>query len=1036
MAGLATILAERGTIVSGSDMVASAYTRQVQARGGTVFIGHDAVNLPEQAEVVVHSAAVPPDNPELEAARKRGIRCVVRGRFLAELAESYPCVIAVGGSHGKTTTTAFIAHILKRAGLQPGYLVGGEIDGWSASAAAGRGAILVTEVDESDGTQAFMRSTYGLVINVEDDHCWNLGGIEALRECFRTFAGNSEHLVAWQTEQAAELFENHPECTFLDADAIPADLKLRVPGKHNRINATLAMTVARMLGVTKKSATRALSTFNGVKRRMTHHFTTADGRISIVEDYAHHPTELAVTLEALRESYPEHKLVAVFQPHRFERVKRYADEFSRLLGSADDVVVVRPFAAWLDDGSAVRPETIAEQIDAVPVTYWRDAPSDLGRHLAVRTAQTETNNAGKIVFAILGAGDVCEVIPTLEEELTVRILDAFEKELHKRCPNCVAHRLGSWADYTTLGIGSAKPLVVEPADVTELRHVLRVSKRQNLPVFYLGKGSNVVGTDRLMQQVVIRPYGPAFTSWSRHGRFIRAGAGVSLTKLIHELADIGLLPARATPLGWIPGAAGGAVRMNAGADGVQIGNFIDRVTGMDRNGRNWEKKGSEIHWGYRETNIPEDVCLTEVLLSFGEGNRDAALAALRSSGEKRRREQPRGRTAGCAFRNAGEASAGKILDAAGCKGLRVGNCRISTKHANFLIASRGATEDDYVTLLRLAQQKVMNRFNIILKPEVVFVNPASSNDIESNIATPHIAVLQGGPSSEHDVSLRSAAAVAKALREAGLKVTQVDVPEARLPRIPADADIVFPVLHGTFGEDGGIQTLLEEKGHRYVGSGAEASAATMSKIISKRIFNDQDILTPGFQIISSADGAVPDGMEFPLIVKPVNQGSTHGLTLLKRYSGWWKRSLKAAFAVDSEVMVEDFVKGVEITVGLLEGEPLPVIEIVPPKGRIFDYDAKYMHSHGHTHYFCPPKNISAKIQKRAQKLAVRVYHALDAKDMLRVDMIVDNEGAPWVLEANSIPGFTSTSLLPMAARQAGITFPELCARLVKGAAAS
>ena len=168
-----------------------------------------------------------------------------------------------------------------------------------------------------------------------------------------------------------------------------------------------------------------------------------------------------------------------------------------------------------------------------------------------------------------------------------------------------------------------------------------------------------------------------------------------------------------------------------------------------------------------------------------------------------------------------------------------------------------------------------------------------------------------------------------------------------------------------------------------------------------------------------------------MVVKPNGQGSSLGMTRLTRLSGWWRRALNRAFALDSCVLAEEFVSGAEITVAVILGEALPVIEIVPPKGRMYDYDAKYEYKNGHTKYFCPPKTVSRAIRAEARRLALRAYEVLGAKDLLRVDFIVDADGTPWFLEAHSIPGFTGTSLVPKAAKAAGIEFPELCSRLVR-----
>jgi D-alanine-D-alanine ligase len=484
-------------------------------------------------------------------------------------------------------------------------------------------------------------------------------------------------------------------------------------------------------------------------------------------------------------------------------------------------------------------------------------------------------------------------------------------------------------------------------------------------------------------------------------------------------------------LGWIPGSVGGAVRMNAGAHGSEFGEFVHRIKGIDaRTGAVVTLDGRDVRWEYRRAGLPSDLIVTQVVLRPDAADHGKTLAAYETAGAERRARQPRTAGVGSVFRNAGTTAAGLLLDRCGCKGMSHGAVRISPRHANFVEAGPGAVERDLVTLLLRARHLVLQKTGVRLMPEVVCADPDSEQRLCHSPRAYHAVVLKGGPSSERIVSLKSGVAVATALRQAGYRVTEIDVTEARLPDLPEDTDVVFPALHGAFGEDGQVQALLEAAGVPYVGSDSQASALIMSKTRSKACVTAAGIPTPRAFPVLSADAPVPAELRFPAIVKPDCQGSTVGMTRLLRPSSWWRRALRKAFAVDSGVFVEEFITGTEITVGLLDGTPLPVVEIVPPKGRMFDYDAKYDHRRGHTHYLCPPEAVSEAVQARAQELAATAYKALGAKDMLRVDFIVDAQGAPWFLEANSLPGFTGTSLLPMAASRHGLSFVELCAHLV------
>jgi len=292
-----------------------------------------------------------------------------------------------------------------------------------------------------------------------------------------------------------------------------------------------------------------------------------------------------------------------------------------------------------------------------------------------------------------------------------------------------------------------------------------------------------------------------------------------------------------------------------------------------------------------------------------------------------------------------------------------------------------------------------------------------------------VAVLYGGPSSEAPVSRKSGQAVAGALREWGFAVREVDFDQAALPPIPADMWVVFPALHGRFGEDGELQALLAAAGLPFVGSDAAASRLIMDKQATKdRLLAHGLPVVPG-ALLHAPSAHPPADLPLPLIVKPNREGSTIGLSRVSQPADW-PAALAAALKFGDGALVERFVRGQEATVGLLAGEPLPVVEIVPP-GEIFDYDAKYTYAHGKTTYHCPPVGLSETVQATLRELAARAFVALGARDLLRVDFLIEQgSGRLYILEGNSLPGFTATSLMPKAAAVAGWSFPMLCAHLV------
>ncbi|HXI83673.1 MAG TPA: D-alanine--D-alanine ligase [Verrucomicrobiae bacterium] len=289
-----------------------------------------------------------------------------------------------------------------------------------------------------------------------------------------------------------------------------------------------------------------------------------------------------------------------------------------------------------------------------------------------------------------------------------------------------------------------------------------------------------------------------------------------------------------------------------------------------------------------------------------------------------------------------------------------------------------------------------------------------------------IAVLMGGPSAEREVSLKSGTAVASALTGTGAKVVPIDIPETKFT-IPSDVDVVFVALHGTFGEDGTLQQILEDTGIAYTGSGPEASARAFDKIAAKAEFRTAGVPTPKYEVF---DRAHPDWrrlalLGFPLVVKPSRQGSSVGISIVHEEARL-EEACRTAWRYDDRLLVEQFIAGRELTVGIFDGHALPVIEI-RPKHDFFTYEAKY--TKGQTDYLVPAP-LEKSVEARAKALALRAHDCLGCRDLSRVDFILAENGELLVLEVNTIPGFTETSLVPQAARASGMGFPNLCARLV------
>jgi UDP-N-acetylmuramate--alanine ligase len=420
MSGYARAAHALGASVSGSDRAASVHSERLREEGVLdASIGHDATNVPDGEDVeIVYSSAVPADNPERLAARQRGLADRPRAELLAELS-ALRRTIAVAGAHGKTTTASMIVHLLREGGVDPGWLVGSSVGPGLANSHWSEGEWLVVEADESDRSMLSLDVEIALLTNVELDHHAIFGSLEELREAFREFLAHARTaIVIWDRPELLALLEPaggsaHVEIVPYDVRAPElepggsrfrwrgADVRVTVPGVHNAHNAASALEVARLVGLAD-SARIAIAGFTGAERRFQRLGVTASGAV-VIDDYAHHPTEVAATLNAARTLGPK-RLVAVFQPHLYSRTALLADEFGAALAIADVVVVldVYPARERAEDHPGISGETLVHSTVA----------HAQGREVLWKASFDEAQEAlGELLedgdlCLVMGAGDV------------------------------------------------------------------------------------------------------------------------------------------------------------------------------------------------------------------------------------------------------------------------------------------------------------------------------------------------------------------------------------------------------------------------------------------------------------------------------------------------------------------------------------------------------------------------------------------------------------------------------------------------------
>jgi UDP-N-acetylmuramate--alanine ligase len=377
MSGIAEVLVNQGFEVSGSDLQKSVTTRHLAGLGAKIFTGHEARHV-EGVDVLVVSTAVPQDNPEVQAARVARIPVVPRAEMLAQLMR-FKRGIAVAGTHGKTTTTSLAASLLAEAGMDPTFVIGGVVNAWGSNARLGQGDYLLAEADESDGSFLLLQPTIALITNIDRDHLESYdGSFENLKKAFLEFLQHlpfygaavlciddeevaalapavSRAVVTFGLSEAADIRardvrqhgRNMRFTVQLPRPSEPIDVTINLPGLHNVRNALGAIAIGWEIGLDVEAVVGCLREFKGVGRRFADIGELAFGKGSVraVEDYGHHPSELEATIDAAREGWPQSRVVAVFQPHRYTRTANLFDEFSRVLSGADAVVVTDIYPA-------------------------------------------------------------------------------------------------------------------------------------------------------------------------------------------------------------------------------------------------------------------------------------------------------------------------------------------------------------------------------------------------------------------------------------------------------------------------------------------------------------------------------------------------------------------------------------------------------------------------------------------------------------------------------------------------------------------
>lgn len=733
MSGLALMLLEMGHRVSGSDRVTSDETERLKSLG-LMFSSPHSPDAVSDADIVIYSSAIKEDNPDLMAGRAAHIPCFLRAQCLAAILNNKRGIV-VSGTHGKTTTSALCAHILREGRKRPCHYVGAEIPVLGTNAHWNdQSDYLVAEGDESDGTLVNYLPEHSIVLNVEAEHLDHYKNLDEIKDVFAQLCAQTRGKIFYCAVDAGAMsvcsvLPNAVSYGWANADVTASgveelrgrtlfvlnykgqemgQVELGIPGRHNVLNALAAVAVALELGVDFESISRALSTFAGARRRFETKYLTPHGRI--IDDYGHHPTEIAATLQTARSLSPR-RIVVLFQPHRYTRTQLLADEFGRVLQAADVVYVSDVYPASEMPIPGISGETIVEAAR-------RQGPVEIHSCPDLATAHIVVGNALRLgdLLVTLGAGNVHEAGTKIARDLVV--LEELVRFSGMTTP--IRARLYElMSKHTTMKVGGAAQFWFEPDSAETFAGLVNYCRDRGIPVTVVGRGSNMIVRRGGIRGAVICPKGGDFDVLEVHGTHITAGAGVKLKKVAALAAAHGI--AGFEWMDGIPGNVGGSLRMNAGAMGRECIDSLLSVTCLNERGEVRERERDSLEYSYRTVNDLKRNYVIKAVFHGEKGDAAEIQTRMEESRQKRKFTQPVEPSAGCVFKNTVSMPAGKLIDELGLKGLSIGDAEISLLHGNFIINKGNATAIDVLALVDMIKEKAQKECGVDLEMEAQIV---------------------------------------------------------------------------------------------------------------------------------------------------------------------------------------------------------------------------------------------------------------------------------------------------------------------------
>ena len=731
MSGLARMLLEMGHAVSGCDRVSSRETERLQEAGLRFSCPHNPDAI-KDADVVIYSSAIREDNPAFKAAREKGCLCLRRAECLAAILNSKKGVV-VAGTHGKTTTSSLTAHLLREGRLRPCHYVGAEIPVLGANAHWTEDSeYLIAEGDESDGTLVNYIPEHSIILNIEAEHLDFYRDLDHIKSVFRQLCDQTRGKIFYCKNDpgARDVCEHYPNSIsygWQDADYTVEDLsekrgrtlyticyrgtplgrvELGIPGKHNVLNSLAAVAAAREMGCDFASTTRGLASFAGARRRFETKYLSRNYRI--VDDYGHHPTEIAATLQTAQSLKPG-RLIVLFQPHRYTRTQLLRDDFGRVLQNVDRLYVADVYPASELPIPGISGQTIVDAVhEKGPVKATFLPNLGLAHHVVGNELRPGD------LFLTLGAGNVHEAGAKIAKDLRVMA------EMQQECGPVPFRLYEPMKKHTTIGVGGEAQYWIEPADFESMQAVVNFFKDRNIPVHVVGRGSNLIVREGGIRGAVIHPVTGVFDTITMLGKHIVAGAGVKLKKLAAFAAQHNI-----SGFEWmdgIPGCVGGSLRMNAGCMGGDMWSIFRSAIALNEDGELVEfDKESMQEAQYRLIPDFEHSMVMQATFSGKPGDGAEIETRMEDMRARRKSTQPAEPSSGCTFVNPPEIPAGKLIEELGLKGYSIGGAMVSPKHANFIINTGNAKATDVTELIDHIRHEAKNRRGITLRSEVLVI---------------------------------------------------------------------------------------------------------------------------------------------------------------------------------------------------------------------------------------------------------------------------------------------------------------------------